>query len=726
MAINFSDLGGGGSTAGFLVQMGDATQTTTVLDQSYPAGGYNVSLAIDDASFDVYGLDVNGVLSGYSNSGSIIFETAVESIVIYGSVPNQIYTFAFTGTSSAASSTGGSAGAGAFITLASPLDLPNDNDATVIGGGNFDSDLTVQFLGTNGVAYEAKSVTVTSSTVASVVRPDGLVNDHAPYTLVVKNADTPSPTGTNVNVLPSAITLGLDPVWVTTTYVTPFYEQGNSYSAFIEATDPEGSGVTYSVVDGLLQSGLSLDSTTGEISGITTLLDTRQITFRATDQGGNSTDQVLMVGYQGAFTTSSAPYAVKTESYTYSYVAAIAEEVNNFAVNYTLDGWTFNNILKPSLTVIRGEKYQFSLTSSGHPFSLQTTPGPYDAANTYTTGVTSSGIQVGNVDWTVDAGAPATLYYADSNDATNFGTVNVIAQPSPAIGTPVYTVSSGTLPSGMSLSTDGILSGAPTSFGLFNLTIRATFAGQSFTEEVVSFQVYDIVILNFTSSQTFTPSSNVTGKCYVIGGGGSGGRLGSDYSAQASGGNAGSMTIATRNFVSGTSYSITVGSGGAAVSGGPSSLISGNDGSSSSISGGAITSISAQGGGAGQYNGQPNGTVYFQQEGQSTLAYDGFTPSQNRGGAGIGGSPITTNVISHGSSGQAGIGRTFGGTQFGGGGGTNGGYQGGGYSASFNGGSGSGSGTANTGGGGGGRFGSSGFSGSGGSGLVRITYAVIT
>tara|TARA_R110000782_G_scaffold99123_1_gene184730 strand:- start:1650 stop:2945 length:1296 start_codon:yes stop_codon:yes gene_type:complete len=431
-----------------------------------------------------------------------------------------------------------------------------------------------------------------------------------------------------------------------------------------------------------------------------------------------------MVGYQGSFTTNTAPYAVKTEPYTYSYVASIGDELNQLAVNYTADGWTFNGDLKPALTIIRGEKYRFALTSSGHPFYLQTTPGPYNAAQTYTTGVTSSGIQVGNVDWTVDASAPATLYYVDSADNTNFGTINVIAQPSPAIGTPIYSVVSGALPSGFSMSTAGVLSGTTTAFGAFAFTLRATFTGQSYVETEVAFTVYDIVIQTFTSSTTYTPSATVQATLYVVGGGGAGGHLGSQYSGQASGGNGGDVMVQSRQLVAGTTYTINIGAGGPSVSG----AIQGGDGGNTTAFYSNIFNCNAGGGNGGGANNKNSGYVQYTNQitGESVQYNVGnIAGDMIRGGAGAGGLPFMTVGTNAGSSGQAGIGRTINGNMYGSGGGNNGGYNGGSWGAYSGGGSGQNDGVDPRGGGGGGKFGSGG-SGRGGNGVAIMTYPVIT
>ena len=92
--------------------------------------------------------------------------------------------------------------------------------------------------------------------------------------------------------------------------------------------------------------------------------------------------------------------------------------------SYTIDGTSGN----PGITVVRGYTYYFTVNASGHPFWLQTTSGVYDAGNTYSTGVTNGGDDVGIVQFTVAAGAPNTLYYICQNHSSMNGTITVIGQ----------------------------------------------------------------------------------------------------------------------------------------------------------------------------------------------------------------------------------------------------------------------------------------------------------
>ena len=101
---------------------------------------------------------------------------------------------------------------------------------------------------------------------------------------------------------------------------------------------------------------------------------------------------------------------------------------NNGAGAYTFS--QSNNGDNPTLgPVRRGGTYTFTVNASGHPFYLTTdSAGLHSSGNyigEYTTGVTGSRTQSGNLVWTVDSSAPDTLYYACGNHASMFGTINV-------------------------------------------------------------------------------------------------------------------------------------------------------------------------------------------------------------------------------------------------------------------------------------------------------------
>ena len=224
------------------------------------------------------------------------------------------------------------------------------------------------------------------------------------------------------------------------------------------------------------------------------------------------------------------------------------------------------------------------------------------------------------------------------------------------------------------------------------------------------------------------------------GGGGGAGGYRNSFGSEASGG--GGSSEASLSFFIGTTYTITVGSGGTSVSG---PYTSGNTGVNSSISGSDITTITSLGGGAGG-NRISNGGSGGSGGGPGDNYPGGYgvagTGTANQGynsgntlshvayyGAGGGGAGAVGVNGGSGATGGAGVASSITGsavTRAGGGGGGNHSGGGGGAGGAGGGGTGGGpspatSGTVNTGSGGGGGADSQPISGAGGSGVVILS-----
>ena len=253
---------------------------------------------------------------------------------------------------------------------------------------------------------------------------------------------------------------------------------------------------------------------------------------------------------------------------------------------------------------------------------------------------------------------------------------------------------------------------------------------------------YKVHTYNASSTFQITTLGHIgTVEYLVIAGGGSGG--GGLYSG--GGGGAGGYRSGTALAVTAVTYTVTVGAGGATVSGSNQ----GNNGVNSSLSGGSISTISATGGGGGGYstggtgkNGGSGGGE-GQTSGHGTGNAGGYSPVEGydggqgiaagvQGGGGGGGASEAgaDGTASAGGKGGDGLASSISGSSVvraaGGGGSV---YSGTSWGAGGTGGGGAGStgdataGTANTGSGGGGaeRAGSR-TSGAGGSGIVILRY----
>ena len=103
--------------------------------------------------------------------------------------------------------------------------------------------------------------------------------------------------------------------------------------------------------------------------------------------------------------------------------------VENFNVTNTSGGagsYTINGATNPTLTLVRGQTYFFTVNASGHPFWIKTAAVIDNVTSLYNTGVTNNGDDVGGITWTVAAGAPNTLYYICQNHSSMQGTFTII------------------------------------------------------------------------------------------------------------------------------------------------------------------------------------------------------------------------------------------------------------------------------------------------------------
>jgi hypothetical protein len=116
-------------------------------------------------------------------------------------------------------------------------------------------------------------------------------------------------------------------------------------------------------------------------------------------------------GTAGSSGTSGSSGISGTRNYTVT---------NSGASAYTIDGSS-----NPTLNLLRGFTYTFSVSASGHPFWIQTTSGAYSSGNLYSSGVTNNGAQSGTITFAIPYNAPNTLYYVCQYHSSMAGTINI-------------------------------------------------------------------------------------------------------------------------------------------------------------------------------------------------------------------------------------------------------------------------------------------------------------
>jgi IPT/TIG domain len=399
-----------------------------------------------------------------------------------------------------------------------------------------------------------------------------------------------------------------------------------------------------------------------------------------------------------------------------------------FTLSTAFNNATSLQFLTPALTASAGP-YDIKVTNPDNQLSI--------LENALTVGTTPT--------WVTNAGSLGLIY-----DSVRSSTTFTLIATDADNHTITYSIVSGSLPTGMTMTNQGVISGtaqAVASDTTYAFTIRATDTTSAFNERSFSITTKAPIVQSFTSVGTTTWSSPLNGniQVLVVGGGGGGGET------IGGGGGAGAYVYnASFPVISGL-YTVTVGGGGLGGFTGVTTSAGyarGNSGDNSVF--GSITAIG--GGGGGGYNdtalnGGSGGGIGA---GDASSARSGVGGQGNSGGvsnnnsnsgAGGGGAGGVGVNASNGSCGAGGPGvsnsisgvATFYAAGGGGGarisGGGNGAVGGSGIGGTGNtGGSGTaGSGATNTGsGGGGGGYtdagGAEGRGGNGGSGVVILRY----
>ena len=213
---------------------------------------------------------------------------------------------------------------GPQITAISGILAPDTAGNITITGVGFSSSNVFVDVGTTTALTAATSVTNTSSTSLTAAMP---ALSAGTYKVFVVNSDGKSA------MFPQGFIVSVAPTWSTSAGALTGAIAGSSYSATVAASSD--STITYSVASGALPSGISLNSSTGAITGTApsdSSSTTYNFTLRATDAEGQTADRAfsifnLAVTKAYTFTGGSMPSGI-THSRTES-VASRAHYINS-------------------------------------------------------------------------------------------------------------------------------------------------------------------------------------------------------------------------------------------------------------------------------------------------------------------------------------------------------------------------------------------------------------
>ena len=313
----------------------------------------------------------------------------------------------------------------------------------------------------------------------------------------------------------------------------------------------------------------------------------------------------------------------------------------------------FTTVVRNSTTQITGTIDVSNLDEAQTPYGVQVTNGSGVSAllasqidvNQAPAFVTASG-SLGN---TADTSRATKTYTIEATDPESTSAVQ-------------YEISSGSLPTGMSLNqTTGVISGTADAVGsdtTSNFTIRAYDSGSNVSTRSFSITVLAPVTQSFTTSGTFSVPAGVTAVDVLVVGGGGGSR--------SDGGGAGAGGLIYRpgfSVTPGGTITVTVGCGGSADNSGQDTVFS----TLTAKGGGASNTPGGSGGGAGRDGGGGRGNAtqptqpgdsgaygFGNQGGVNTVPSGGWIAGSGGGGAGAAGTDATSYGPGNGQDGQPG------------------------------------------------------------------------
>ena len=477
---------------------------------------------------------------------------------------------------------------------------------------------------------------------------------------------TASTTATVAFTVGSAIVATANSVAPVTGYTNQAISTVTPFSSVTGGTQP----YWYFVSSGTLPDRVTLDPTTGQISGTPTqTYATSNVTISVRDAGGIVASTTSTISFTVILALIAMPGGTST---VFGYQSTA---ITSFSAFSSVSGGTAPyTYYISSGTLPTGINFNTSTgLVSGTPTATQSSSNVTFSVKDSTNLVASTTVTVGftvNTAFTASAGATSSVSVTQNTAITSF---NPFSSVSGGYTPYTYYISSGTLPPGITQDTStGLVSGTPN-------TVQAA--------SNVVFAVKDSQ--NSVAATSVTVSFTVTSPLYtinylIVGGGGHGG-VGSGCGG--GGGGGGGVIASSVSVLQSNTITITVGTGAGPSSGpspsffagSPSSIaaptvpalgtqtaIGGGSGGSATLSPTGAGSTGASGGGGAHGPGAPLGPGGPGTPGQGSPGGSGTTVSGGGGGGAVG--PGTSGTPTAGGVGGSGYTWPFNNIGYGGGG----------------------------------------------------------
>ncbi|MGA9626458.1 MAG: putative Ig domain-containing protein [Bryobacteraceae bacterium] len=429
----------GSATGSFTIRI--AAGAFTITTSSLPAGtvgtAYTATTLAATGGTPPYTWSASGLPSGLSiSSAGVISGTPTASGTF--SVTVQATDSAQVTATKAYSVTVAAATAPLSITTQAPL-----------AGGEVGVAYTQAFAATGGTPPYTWSASGLPSglSISSAGVISGTPAASGSFPVTVQATDSAKATATkSFTITVTALTI--------TTATLPNGTVGTSYTATTLAATGGTPPYTWSASG--LPSGLSISSA-GVISGIPAVAGSFSVTLKVTDSAQATATQTFTITVAAALTITTAALPNATVGTPYSQTLT-ASGSGTFA-------WSVSTGALPA---------GITLSSAGSLSGTPTAPGTF----TFTVSVTGGG-QSATQSFTITVTAALTITTATLPNGTVGTAYSQTLTAAGGSGALTWSISTGALPGGITLSSAGSLSGTPTAPGTFTFTVGVTGGGQS-------------------------------------------------------------------------------------------------------------------------------------------------------------------------------------------------------------------------------------------------------